>query len=190
MNKKVIFAVLLFGLFGLIYGSFLAVQESTAKPAAGIAPIPTYMPPERPQTSLWFKQDVEQINASGNVPVDVYINTKENRVRAVTLYISYDPKVLRVDSIKNVGLLSGKQVIEKKIDTVSGMISFTVRNTSGKDIPPIQGSDRIAEVVFTPIDRTTATSLIKIHPSTMIEAEGIKHSAAVKTQDIMLQLKK
>lgn len=190
MNKKIVFAVLLFGLFGLVYGSLLAVQESTAQPATGVHPIPTYMPAARPQTSLWLKQDVSQIDASGNVPVDVYINTKENKVTAVRLYISYDPKVLRVESIKNVGLLSGKQVAAKKVDTAAGMISLDVRNPLGKDVLPIQGADRIAEVIFTPIDKAAATSLVKIHPTTMIEAKDIKRSAAVDVKDITLQLKK
>ncbi len=190
MNRKIVAIVILFGIFGLIYGSILAVNEPKTQSVTSLSPLPTYIPATTPQSSLWFQQNAQKIDASGKVPVDVYINTKENKVTAIKLSIQYDPKILRVESVKNVGLLSGKEVVEKKVDTAAGMISLEVQHSPEKDALPIQGADRIAEVVFVPIDRTVTSSRIKIHPSTVIEAEGVVKSAVVKMQESTIQLKK
>lgn len=190
MNTKLIYAVLLFGLFGLIYGTVLAVQDATAEPVGQVYPIPTHMPETMSQTMLWFKQDVSKIDDSGKIPVDVFINTKENKVTMVKLGISYDPKALQVISVKNEDLLSGKQVDLQNVDAKNGIISLEVRNPVQGNIPPIQGADRIAEIVFVPLNPMLDSTILKFLPETKVDAYGIKRSALVQTQDLEIRAKR
>lgn len=103
--------------------------------------------------------------------VDVSIDTQTNKVTAVQLEISYDPKALTNVDIAPASFFDNSLVLVKKIDKEKGRITFALA------ISPTQtakmGTGNVATITFTSnLVKGTQTE-IKVLPETLVTAEGI-----------------
>jgi hypothetical protein len=190
--KKLLIAIIVFmfgfGLYAAI-GNYVALGKQHAMPTpspASSAPPITYLPESTPQTSLRLDPKIAAINAEGNVQLDIYINTKENKVRNIQLEMRYDPAALKFVSINATELLGGKPGIIKKIDEKAGRITFSADIAS--QYPPIQASDEIATLVFHPLVVNAAETDVSILPESYVGAEGVNTSVLTKTEGTTVKL--
>jgi len=179
-------AILVIGVYFVLFGQ----SSSNQSEQAPIKPSPTYVPSTIPQTSLWLEPNPVYINTAGLVSFDVYISTKENKAKSVQLEVSYDPKKLKFVSVKPVELLAKKHVFINKIDAVNGRISFGVENTPGSHQPPIEGTDEIGELVFSPRELDGSSTEVAILPESVVHADGVEKSVLVSTKNAKVILQK
>ncbi len=112
--------------------------------------------------------------SSPSTSVDVSINTQTNKVTAVQLELSYDPKQLTNVNIVQGTFFDNPIVLLKKIDEKKGIISFAL------GISPSQtakmGTGSVATITFTSnLVKGTKTE-IKMLPETLVTAEGVAPS--------------
>lgn len=187
----ILVGIFIVGLILIFFGK-PSPQQPSASDTAKMKPTPTYIPYNVPQTMLSIVSESETIDEhdskrNSNIPLVLFLSSKENKISSVQLEVSYDPKALKFVSIEGVSLLAGKHVFLRKIDEVNGRISFGAENTPGKRQAPIQGTEELAELVFKPL-KTTGTTEVKMLPESVIKAEGITGSSLVKTKNITLNL--
>ena len=185
--QKVLLA-LVFLLVGFGFGMFFRYLDAVDPEDLDQAAVPTYLPSNIPQSSLWLETDPSEYTST-SIPIDVYLGAEENRVTGVQLEISYDPTVLRFVSVDPVDLLIGKQELIKKVDEKSGRITYASGVLPGQ--PVIQGTDEIVKLVFQPVGSASQTreTEVKILPESLVSAQGVKKSVLVKTTniDVVLQ---
>ena len=189
MAKKIIIICLLALLVLAFFLSFQSSKTVKLVPVPAGKQYPTFAPPTLPQTSIWLETRPPVIDAEGNVPLDMYINAKENRVNGIDLEVAYDPTVLKFVTIQWGELLGGKTALVKKIDEKNGRISYTVDVSHDKQNNFIQGADGIGVLTFRPISTSVKQTEVKVLPQTSVIAEGISGSALVGTKNTIVRLK-
>lgn len=112
--------------------------------------------------------------STSSASVAVVIDTKTNKVTAVQLEISYDPKQLANVNIVQGTFFDNPIVLLKKIDPKKGLITFALA------ISPTQtakmGTGNVAILTFTSnLSKETQTE-IKVLPETLVTAEGVSSS--------------
>jgi hypothetical protein len=153
------------------------------------APTPTYIPFNIPQTTLFVRPMADEKYADGTIPMELYISSKENKITNVYVEISYDPKVLKFESIRTDELAGGKTVYQKDVDEVNGKIKYGIKNTPGANQPPIQGTDEIGDLLFKPLAKSGTTTQIAVLPSSKASAEGTTESVVINTKATKITLK-
>ena len=108
---------------------------------------------------------------SSSYSLDVKISSGENKVTAVQLEMSYDPKAINVTDILPGTFLNNPIVLLKKIDEQNGRVSYAVAIKPGDEI--ISGNGTIAKLVFKPVlGSKLATTEINFLPTTEVAAAG------------------
>lgn len=154
---------------------FIAVSpKNEAPPGAPQASIPKPTPtPNIAFTTLSIMPNPLTISTP-NASVDVSIDTKTNKVTAVQLEFSYDPKQLTSVNIAQGTFFDNPIVLIKKIDSKKGLITFAL------GISPTQaakmGTGNVATITFTSAIPKGGQTEIKVLPETLVTAEGIAPS--------------
>ncbi len=115
--------------------------------------------------------------SSSSASVDVSIDTKTNKVTAVQLEISYDPKQLtnvNIAAPKSGGFFDNPIVLLKKIDEKKGLISFALAISPSQAAK--QGTGNVATITFTSLITPVGQTEIKVLPETLVTAEGVSSS--------------
>jgi hypothetical protein len=173
MPKKIILAgIIIVFLVGI--GLFFIFKQSPAgeKILQRSNPTPTalFLHPSIPQTSLWLSPDPVSIDEAGNIAIDVFIDTKENRIRALQLEIAYDPAVLQFVSLQEKDLLAGKNILINNADQKSGSIIFAAELVDDEQDAPIQGADVLATLIFRPLSKTGGRTQVRLLPQSHVSA--------------------
>ena len=162
-------------------------QPSTYTATAG-TPTSSFLSPTVPQTSLWIEPNPIKIDENGFVSMDVYINTKENKVTAVQLEIAYDPTMLQFVSLKPIDLLSGTVERINKIDKRTGRITYAAELGPTEHTAPIQGADSIVSLKFRPLKTIPQQTEIRVLPDSIITALDVDKSVLTETKNATVQL--
>lgn len=109
----------------------------------------------------------------------VNIDTGTNKVKAVSIRISYDPKALRNVAVTPGAFFTSPIVLLKKVDTQKGIISLDL-STSPND-QPISGQGSVATITFTKNPSAAGTTYISFTPDTIVTAEGVTESVLKST---------
>ncbi|MEK7092580.1 MAG: cohesin domain-containing protein [Patescibacteria group bacterium] len=177
MPKKTLFLILTLTLIasGLLYIALSSKtnENSTLPPLINrqVTPIPDS------QTTLSINPATLTASQATSSSVMVDINTGSNKVTAVQIELTYDPKALGNVAIAmppvNQNFFSNSVVLLKEIDTVKGKITYAV------GIPPTgsakSGTGSIAVITFTPLLFAGQTT-ISFNPSTLVTAENATQS--------------
>ncbi len=185
MSKRTIFLIIgLFIITSILI--LLAVYPITQKPNVSTGPVPTVTPVA--QTVLVFAPPVALVSTSSAVPtysMDVNLLSGRNRVNAVQLELSYDPKVLTNVDVKPGAFFTNPIVLLKNVDETAGRISYALALspvTGGKI-----GTGTIAVLTFSSNAPGQKTS-IKFLSKTQVTAQGIRASVLKSTIDTTFTL--
>ena len=106
--------------------------------------------------------------------VDASIDTKTNKVTAVQLEISYDPKQLTNVDIAPGTFFDNPLVLLKNIDEKKGLITFALAISPAQSAK--QGTGNVATITFTSNLAKGTQTEIKVLPETLVTAEGVSSS--------------
>lgn len=163
----------------IVITAFLLVLALT--PQKPTAPYTTMARPTPilAQTSLMLIPSALAVSTSTpSATVDVVIDSGNNKVTAVQLELSYDPKVISQVDIATpsagTSFFDNPVTLLKTIDTVKGTISYAI------GIQPTgtakKGKGTVAIISFRPIGSAPQTTSIIFLPKTLVTAEGISIS--------------
>lgn len=183
MSKKTI--ALIIALFAITVGLIvLAVFPVTQKTSVSIIPTPTinnnaqtvlaFAPPQVSTTSAVS-------SSSATYLMDVTILTGKNRVNAVQLELSYDPKALANVDVTAGDFFTNPVILLKNIDQAAGRISFAIAVAAGER--GRQETGTIAVLKFSSLTNAQEKTTIKFLPKTQVAAEGIQTSVLKSTID-------
>lgn len=131
---------------------------------------PTPTPVE--QTSLYLSPSTLAVSSpSGSVDVD--IDTSLNKVSAVQLELSYDPRAISIVDINPGTFFEQPGTLLKTIDAASGRISYAL--VVPPNLPAKQGKGTVAKIQFMVLSQGQSTA-ISFLPKTQVTAEGVNSS--------------
>lgn len=135
-KKKVILVILtiLLVLGGVGAGVYLVQQEAEIREKAA------------PATTLALTSDNTSPQVGESVTVNIEINTGENQIPGVELYLSFDASKLEAQAVSPGTFFSNPQAIGPNIDNVTGTIYYVLWILPGST--PKQGQGTLATVVF------------------------------------------
>lgn len=139
------------------------------------------LPPEEPQTALFlYPNPLNVIPTQANSPlsIDVKIDAGQNLVTKVVFELSFPPNALEnidlTDPTTQNRFFDNPQVTVKRIDPISGKISYTIQDMDGK---PQTGSGTLAVIVFSLAPKTQKPTVLYFADNSTITAQGIPGSA-------------
>lgn len=150
---------------------------------------PSRKPTSVPQTTLSFSQSSVILKENGTFETEVFINTGENRVTAITLSIGYDPALFSVSQVEPVDILAGSKILTKRIDNTTGKL-LIVSTIDPENSLPIVGTDAIIKITFTPQKLHTSQLALTFLPETNITAQGITANALTEAKNTTISIQK
>lgn len=183
MSKKTIGLIIaLFVVTSLLL--LLAIFPVTQKTSVSITPTPTIT--NSAQTVLAFAPPVASASAlasgSATYSMDVNILTGKNKVNAVQLELSYDPKALVNVSIESGDFFENPVILLDTIDEKTGRISYAIALSPADSGKTATGT--VAVLKFKPLGN--ASTSIKFLPKTQVAAEGVQQSVLQSTIDTII----
>lgn len=178
--KKIIIGIIIL-IFVAIGGYlFFTKKLGNAGPVATVpsttTPIPT--PTPSAETSLSFSPN-PIIIASPSGMINLSIDTGTNKVNAIQLELSYDPKTLPIVDIFPGSFLESATPLLKNIDTKNGKLTYVLT------IPPTgkaqSGKGTIATLAFTTRMPSGQKTTITFMPKTLVTAENVPTSVLKAT---------
>jgi hypothetical protein len=149
---------------------------TTSKPAAVLSYAQTELSFSTPTTAT-----------PSGYKTDVLISTGENKVTAVQLEIKYDPKVLTNVDVKAGTFFATPIILLKKIDTVSGRITYVLGISLGNKAAV--GIGTVATITFAPLsNQTTVKTPINFEPKTAVTAVGYAQSVLLKSTGVLFSI--
>jgi len=163
----ILILVLILVTVGLVW---LSVYTVPVQKPATITKTPTVLPFAK--TTITLSSTPTTVSATPNLySLDTQISTADNKVTAVQLELSYDPK-----AITNVDILPGTfikdpVILLKNIDTKNGRISYAIAIKLGAQA--VNGSGSIATIQFSPLPGSKLSSTaINFLPKSKVTALG------------------
>jgi hypothetical protein len=175
LPKRNLIVIAILVVITIILLTFSLFQPAPAVKQSVLIPTPTLAPYVQSGLSL----TVPQKNSNGNYFSNVEISTAENQVTGVQIDLSYDPKILTNVEIATGTFFTNPTVLLKKIDTVKGIVSYTL--FADQNPKSASGKGTVATLTFSVIPGTkTAFTKINFLPTT--EAVGLGQFESVLKQ--------
>ncbi|MEK7517526.1 MAG: cohesin domain-containing protein [Patescibacteria group bacterium] len=173
-------------IFTLFTVGFVLVMISLYNPSSydkvksPVSPTPTPTPEPLAQTELRFgvlesfppvsSPNGEKITYS----IPITISTNKNKITAVQLEMSYDPKVLTIISLSPGTFFPKPVTLLEKEDEDNGRISYAIG--IAPNTPGIEGEGVVATLTFQTKSQFLKTTQISFLPKTLVTAEGSNQS--------------
>lgn len=152
----------------------LGLAVYTQKPSV---PTPITKQPTSPsyaRTTLRLTPPVNTLSLPNTYSTDVIIATNGDKVTAVQLELSYDPKVLTNVQINPGTFIQNPVVLLKKVDQANGRISLAIGIPLGQSAPT--GTGTAATITFNEVPTATGSTILDFLPKTAVTATGIAQS--------------
>ena len=143
--------------FTLLSSSSNNVQRPQTSTKAGENQVTT--------TTLALSPDSLTLKSKTIVSVSVNIDTGGDKVAAVKLHISFDPKVVKVDSVTPSTFFTKSSILHKEIDNKAGIAQLVVGS-----IEPKSGNGELALVKITALK--DGDPMLKISEESEVSAIG------------------
>lgn len=135
------------------------------------------------QTTLSVLRPVASSSTNAYV-AEVALTTEREKVTAVEIDLTYDPKILTNVDIKPGTFFSNPTILRETIDKTNGKVSFVLGIGLGQS--PVNGNGTVAVLSFTTLPKSgiTTISFLKqsavtvstVRPSILTNAQGIQFS--------------
>lgn len=177
MSKRtlilIVFLLVLTGFF-----VYLAVSQNQQKPAPVAKVTPTAKPQVAFTTIALMPQTLSLSSRSGSLNIVINTHGEKNKVTAVQLELSYDPKSLSSVTLTPGPFLPAAAPLINTVDAQQGKITYALV------IPPSgqgkSGEGVVATIAFQSLLTAGASTEITVLPTTLITAEGIPESVLAK----------
>ena len=177
--------VLILVTVGLVWLSVYTVPQPKA-------PTPTKKPAVVPfaKTTITLSSSPSAVTNELNLySLDTQISTGDNKITAVQLEISYDPKALTNVDILPGDFLNDPIVLLKNVDEKNGRISYAIAIKMGQ--AAVSGNGSIAKIEFSPLEGSNLTTTsINFLPKTKVSAEGQSKSVLKSALGTIIDLVK
>ncbi|PIP74921.1 MAG: hypothetical protein COW87_01310 [Candidatus Levybacteria bacterium CG22_combo_CG10-13_8_21_14_all_35_11] len=142
--------------------------------------------PEYVQTIISLSNNITPVATKpGQFQTEAIISTGSNKVTAVQLELTYDPKALSNVTITPGTFIKEPTVLLKKVDPVLGRITLAMGVNMGES--GVNGDGQIAIITFTPNVGYTTTQ-IGFMPTTGVSAEGVLKSVLKRATGAVITL--
>ena len=134
------------------------------------------------QTSLEISSNpipASSASAKSSYSLGVTIDTGGDKVTAVQLELSYDPKAIANVDIKPGSFFVNPAQALKKINSVDGTISYALLINPGES--GVSGTGTVAVISYTEIGQTGTYTQINFLPKTLVTAGGTDKSVLKKS---------
>ena len=128
----------------IIFLVCFTLLSSSSKPARESQPTQKAGENRVTTTILSLSPDSLSLKAKTALPVSVNINTGKDKVAAVKLVITFDPKIVKVDSVSPSTFFVKSSILHKEIDNKTGIAQLVVGS-----IEPKSGTGEVALVKIT-----------------------------------------
>jgi hypothetical protein len=163
----ILILVLIIVTVGLVWLSVYTVPGQKTTP---IAKTPTVLPFAKTTITLSSSPTATFTNPDVYV-LDSMISTEDNKITAVQLELSYDPKALTKVDILPGTFFKDPVVLLKNIDEKNGRISYAIAIKMGQQA--VGGTGTIAQIQFSPLPGSNLTTTsISFLPKTKVSAQG------------------
>lgn len=188
MSKKTL--ALIFGLCAItILLVYVALNQKAMLPTIPQQPqqvvnkTSTASPTPAPaETVLSLSPNPLTVSASTPATLDVVINSNGQKITAVQLELTFDPKVVTIVSVaqptKN-PFIANVFPLMNKIDAKTGRVSYAVGVSPSAQSPT--GAGRVATITLRTNLAAGEQSVIQFLPKTLVTAEGILNSVLKST---------
>lgn len=194
MNKKTLLLILILALAtaGLIY---LAVKTpNTPEQQVALTPTPTVSPNAHSMLSLAQASATESSSSAGSLQgktqsqtLAVSIQTT-NKVNAVQLELSFDPKVLTNVTLTPGPFFTQPTILINSVNTNDGRISYALAQQL--TAPGATGSGVVAYISFDTLPTAQKQTTISFLPKTAVTADGILESVLGASKNYTVDLTK
>lgn len=166
----------------------LFLNLALKKPSQVPAPTPTQIPTPTPvaQSELNFGS----LSSYTAAPIDgssgglmhslpILLKTGTNKVTAVQMELSFDPKVLKIVAVTAEAFFPNPVVLLNKLDQKNGRISYALGispQDSGR-----KGQGTIATLTFESLVQTPTQTAVQFLPKSLVTAEGVTESVLKST---------
>ena len=131
------------------------------------------------ETSLPFEPEKINVEAKSVFPLAIRINSGQNLLAGVEIWLTFDPELLELASIIPADFFSSSAVINQKIDNQSGQASFVLLCPPQN---PKQGEGNLALLNFkTKLAGQNQTKAVEFLPQTKVSAIGEGQNVLKKT---------
>lgn len=184
-NRTTILIAILFVITcGLLY---LAITTTPAPKKAAPTPTPTPISVNAKTSLSLVTASASESSKTTGYTVAVVVDST-NKVNAVQIELSYDPKVLTNVTVSPGIFFQQPNTLLKTIDTTNGRISYALAEQL--DLPGKSGKRTVALISFNlaPTAKPGETTAMKLLPKSAVTADKILESVLKDTHDITLPL--
>ena len=134
-------------------------------------------------TSLSLSPREVTAKVKGQQTISLNINTEKDNVAALKLHLSFDPKVMKVDSIAPSAFFEKASILHKEIDNKTGKVIFVFGS-----IEPKAGSGEAAVIRLSTL--TEGVSELEITSESEVAATGKTYNVVKSTGGATLKVTK
>ncbi|MBI2031963.1 MAG: hypothetical protein HYT08_05095 [Candidatus Levybacteria bacterium] len=185
-RRTIILIIALVGITGILLA--IALTQKKGPGPSVTKPSPQVQVPYA-HTSLEISSNpVSQATSSGSstYSLDVNINTETDKVTAVQLELSFDPKAISNVDVKPGTFFKNPAQLIKRVNAKDGTISYALGINPGEN--GIQGSGVVAEISYREIGQSGTYTQINFLPKTLVSAEGTDKSVLKKSIGSLIML--
>jgi len=168
MSKKLIVGiiVLIVLVAGGMAGYFLFQQQQDLRGQAA------------PATSMAMSASPPVVDVGGSTSISITIDTAENVVKIVELFITFDPTLLQSVEVTPGGFIPNPSTIGGSPNNTAGTISYSLYTQPGD--PGVQGIGTVANITFDAIEAGTAD--IEFGSNTQVVAVDEETNVLISSQ--------
>jgi len=170
MSKR---TLALIGLLVVLTAALVAIAVSPKQPVTQQTPTPTVMQPSpTPPAETVISLSPNPLTATGGTnTIDVLVNTGTNKLTAIQLELSYDPKIISNVSIKPGSFIEAPFPLLNNIDQANGRISYALGLAPSATAKT--GSGVIATISFRAQLPAGQQTEIMVLPKSLVTAQGV-----------------
>lgn len=176
-----------------ITGVLLAVALTQKKKA----PTSPEVPSQKPQVQVPYAHTTLEISSnpvsvsttsgiSKTFSADITINTETDKVTAVQLELSFDPKAISNVDVKPGTFFKNPAQLIKRVNAKDGTVSYALGINPGEN--GISGTGTVAVISYTEIGQAGTYTQINFLPKTLVTAEGTDKSVLKKSIGSLIML--
>lgn len=179
-RRTIILIIVLVAITGVLLA--IALTQKKAPSPSITKPTPQAQVPYAHTTLEISSNPIAVSTASGTsktFSADVTINTETDKVTAVQLELSFDPKAISNVEVKPGTFFTKPAELIKKVNSKDGTVSYALGINPGEN--GVSGTGVVAIISYTEIGQTGTYTQINFLPKTLVSAEGNDKSVLKKS---------
>jgi hypothetical protein len=162
--------------------TFMLASVTSGQSPAQKTPTNTNVEQQEKTTTLSLSPSEASLKTKAGQTLTLNIDTGEDKVAALKLNISFDPKMVKVESIAPGAFFQKTNILHKEIDNKTGSVVFVFGS-----IEPKMGSGEVAQIKLTSLK--AGDSQISLTSDTEVAATGKTYNVLKSVANSKLTIK-